>query len=267
MSEAFDFVNEAISIVNKAQQHGLTLRVLGATAFRIHCPEYVHVHQSMGRDITDIDFAAYAKEGEKIENFLAKDQFQSERHKAALTPGLFAGRHIYENPATGLHIDIFEDELNMCHVVSFRNRLNLDSPTITLADLTLEKLQIVTLNEKDIRDMLMLFAAHPVGDTEQETINGKYISGIMSKDWGFYYTSTTNLGKIRKGLERYKELFTAQDNANISERISQLEQMIERAPKTLAWKARAAIGPRIQWYNDVEEVERADHLSDLGSSS
>jgi hypothetical protein len=263
MAQQFDFVSEAIRIVEKAQENGLTLRVLGATAFRIHCPDHVHVHVSMGREVTDIDFAGYAKEGEKIEKFLSKDQFQSERHQASLTPGLFAGRHIYENPQTGLHVDIFEDELNMCHVVNFRNRLHLDYPTITLADLTLEKLQIVTLNEKDVRDMLMLFAAHPVGDVEKETINGKYIADILSRDWGFYYTTITNLGKIRKGIDRYKDLFTQQDNQNIPERITQLEQMIERAPKSLKWKARAAIGTRVQWYNDVEEVERAEHLQNL----
>lgn len=263
MAQQFDFVGEAIRIVEKARENGLTLRVLGATAFRIHCPDYVHVHISMGRVVTDIDFAAYSKEGEKIEKFLAKDHFQSERHQASLTPGLFVGRHIYENPETGLHVDIFEDELNMCHVVNFRNRLDLDYPTITLADLALEKLQIVTLNEKDVRDMLMLFAAHPVGDTEKETINGKYIADIMSKDWGFFYTTTMNLGKIRKGMERYKDLFSAQDNQNIQERITKLEQMIESAPKSLKWKARAAIGPRVQWYNDVEEVERAEHLQNL----
>jgi hypothetical protein len=85
----------------------------------------------------------------------------------------------------------------------------------------------------------------------------------MSKDWGFYYTTTMNLGKIRKGLERYKDLFTAQDNHNIQERITHLEQMIEKAPKSLGWKARAAIGTRVQWYNDVEEVERAEHLQHL----
>ncbi len=263
MAQQFDFVNEAIQIVKKAQENGLTLRVLGATAFRIHCPEHVHVHVSMGRDITDIDFAAYSKEGEKIEKFLAKDHFQSERQQASLTPGLFIGRHIYENPETGLHVDIFEDELNMCHIVNFRNRLHLDSPTITLADLALEKLQIVKINEKDIRDMLMLFASHPVGEIEQETINGKYIAGIMSRDWGFYYTTTMNLGKIRKGLERYKDLFTAQDNQNIHARITHVEQMIEKAPKSLAWKARAAVGTRVQWYNDVEEVERAEYLQNL----
>jgi hypothetical protein len=263
MAQQFDFVGEAIRIVEKARENELTLRVLGATAFRIHCPDYVHVHISMGRVVTDIDFAAYSKEGERIEKFLAKDHFQSERHQASLTPGLFVGRHIYENPETGLHVDIFEDELNMCHVVNFRNRLDLDYPTITLADLALEKLQIVTLNEKDVRDMLMLFAAHPVGDTEKETINGKYIADIMSKDWGFYYTTTLNLGKIRKGMDRYKDLFSAQDNQNIQERITKLEQTIESAPKSLKWKARAAIGPRVQWYNDVEEVERAEHLQNL----
>jgi hypothetical protein len=85
----------------------------------------------------------------------------------------------------------------------------------------------------------------------------------MSKDWGFFYTTTMNLDKIRKGLDRYKDLFTTHDNQNIQERINQLEQMIENAPKSLKWKARAAIGPRVQWYNDVEEVERADHLQNL----
>jgi flagellar biosynthesis chaperone FliJ len=72
-----------------------------------------------------------------------------------------------------------------------------------------------------------------------------------------------NLGKIRNGLDRYKELFTVQDIQNINDRITTLEQMIEKAPKTLAWKARAAIGTRVQWYNDVEEVERAEHLQNL----
>jgi hypothetical protein len=45
------------------------------------------------------------------------------------------------------------------HVVKFQNRLHVDSPTIPLAELALEKLQIVHLNEKDVKDMLMLFAA------------------------------------------------------------------------------------------------------------
>jgi len=258
-----EFIKEAVAIVDKAQAFGITLRVLGATAFRIHCPEYVEAHVAMDRVLTDIDFASYGKEEKKVELFFAKDSFVSDRKQASLTPGLFVGRHIYENRNTGLHVDIFEDELNMCHKVSFRNRLEVDYPTIPLAEMALEKLQIVTLNEKDIKDMLMLFAAHPVGEHDKETINGAFISDIMGKDWGFYYTTTVNLGKIRNGIERYQQHFTATDLQNIDARLSQLLQMIEKVPKSLKWKSRAALGTRVQWYNDVEEVERADHLSDI----
>jgi hypothetical protein len=260
-----DFVEEARKIAAAAQAAGLTLRVLGATAFRLHCPDHVHVHVAMERTLSDVDFAAYGKQEQQIEKFFESGlHFQSERRQAALTPGLFVGRHIYEDPRTGLHVDIFLDRLNMCHVVNFHNRLHVDSPTIPLAELTLEKVQIVTLNEKDIKDMLMLFAAHPVGDHDGETINGKYIADIMSKDWGFYHTTTFNLEKIRSGLPRYEHLFDPDDRTRIQERITTLLGMIEQAPKSLKWKARAAIGARLQWYNDVEEVERADHLSDIG---
>jgi hypothetical protein len=258
-----EFIKEAITIVDKAQAFGITLRVLGATAFRIHCPEYVEAHIAMDRVLTDIDFASYSKEGKRVEQFFTTDNFVSDRKQASLTPGLFVGRHIYENNTTGLHVDIFEDELNMCHKVSFRNRLDVDCPTIPLAEMALEKLQIVGLNEKDIKDMLMLFAAHPVGDHDKETINGAFISDIMCKDWGFYYTTTVNLGKIRNGIERYKQHFSAADVQTIDARISQLLQMIEKTPKSLKWKSRAALGTRLQWYNDVEEVERADHLTDI----
>lgn len=260
-----DFVKEAAEIVAAANQAGLTLRALGATAFRIHCPEYVGIHVAMGRELSDIDFAAYGKEEERIEKFFQNNlRFHTDRQKAALTPELFSGRHIYESPETGLHVDIFIDQLSMCHVVNFRNRLQADSPTIPLAELALEKLQIVTLNEKDIRDMLILLAAHPVGDTDQETINGKYIAEIMSKDWGFYYTTTLNLAKIRKGIDRYTALFKPDDVKHIAARLDELADRIEKAPKSFKWKTRAAVGPKVQWYNDVEEVERADHLADIG---
>jgi hypothetical protein len=149
-------------------------------------------------------------------------------------------------------------------VVKFQNRLHVDSPTIPLAELALEKLQIVHLNEKDVKDMLMLFAAHPAGDHDGETINGKYIADLMSKDWGFYYTTTLNLDKIRNGLPRYQRLFKPEGAHHILERITTLLGRIEQAPRSLKWKARAAIGTKMQWHNDVEEVERADHLSDIG---
>lgn len=259
-----DFVAEAKRIATSAQKEGITMRVLGAVAFRIQCPDYIAVHDAMDRVLSDVDFAAYYKDEELIEKFFhsGKD-FKGTHRQAALTPGLFAGRHIYEDPISGLHIDVFFDELNMCHKVSFRNRLHIDPVTISLADLSLEKLQIVTLNEKDVKDMLMLFAAHPVAGPEPGSIDGRYIADLLSKDWGFYYTTTANLKKIRAGIDRYGQFFSQGDVTNIGQRITDLEAMIEAAPKSLKWKTRAIVGPKVQWYNDVEEVERADHLSDL----
>ena len=39
-------------------------------------------------------------------------------------------------------------------------------------------------------------------------------------------------------------------------------KIIEGAPKSVRWEARAANGARAQWCTDVEEVDRADHRAD-----
>ncbi len=261
MASNSEFVSEALGLVARAQEKGVFLRILGSTGFRIHSPEYVSIHEAMDRPLTDIDFVAYSKQDREIDTFMAKENYSP--MVAALTPELFAMRKIYTHPNNGIHIDVFLDELNMCHKISFRNRLEVDSPTIPLAELVLEKTQIVTLNKKDIKDMLILMAAHPVGEHDQDTINGKYIAGLLAKDWGFYHTNKLNLAKIRNGLEVYEELFGEQDVRHIQARLDQLTQMIEDEPKSIKWKTRAAIGPKVKWYNDVDDVERAKHLQEL----
>ena len=148
----------------------------------------------------------------------------------------------------------------MCHVVSWeKGRLEIDKPTISLADLMLEKLQIVRINEKDVKDVMMLLLEHGIGDNDDEIVNGAYISKLMAKDWGFYYTSTTNLNKVKSLLGEYDAL-SPDDRDVISARIDELLDMIEKEPKSLGWKLRAKVGTKKQWYNDVEEVERAEHL-------
>lgn len=261
MANNSEFVSEALGLVARAQEKGVFLRILGSTGFRIHSPEYVAIHEAMDRPLTDIDFVAYYKQDREIEAFMASEKYSP--MVAALTPELFAMRRIYNHPSNGIHIDVFLDELSMCHKIPFRNRLEIDTPTIPLAELVLEKTQIVTLNKKDVKDMLILLAAHPVGDNDQDTINGKYIAELLAKDWGFYYTNKLSLAKIRDGLDVYKALFSAQDVQHIQERLDLLTQMIENEPKSLKWKTRAAVGPKIKWYNDVDDVERAEHLQDL----
>ena len=124
----------------------------------------------------------------------------------------------------------------------------------------LEKLQIVHINEKDVKDVMMLLLEHDIGDSDNEVVNGQYITKIMAKDWGFYYTTTTNLNKVKSLLGEYDALSSG-DRGVISGRIDKLLSMIESESKSLGWKLRAKVGTKKQWYNDVEEVERAEHLT------
>ena len=51
------------------------------------------------------------------------------------------------------------------------DRLEAEELTLPLAELLLEKMQIVQINEKDLIDTIMLLREHPVGDMDEGTIN------------------------------------------------------------------------------------------------
>jgi len=257
-----DFTKEAIQIVDKAKDANVTLRVLGATAFRIHCPNNIRVHDALKRRLTDIDFMSYSKEKSKIERFF-EGSLKYQTVRAAMTPGLFLGRCIFFDETNARpHIDVFLDKLDMNHVIDFKDRLQIDYPTIPLAELLLEKVQIVHINEKDIKDSILLLLEHDVGKGDAETINVERFKKLMAEDWGFYYTTITNLNKISNFLKKY-EVLTEQQRETVASRIGKLLQTIEETPKSLKWKLRAKVGANKKWYNEVEEVERAEHLNGL----
>jgi len=132
--------------------------------------------------------------------------------------------------------------------------LELDFPTITPSDLLLEKMQIVQITEKDLKDTMILLREHEIKEHENDVINTKYIAKLLSNDWGFYYTVTTNLKKTKEFLNFFDAL-TDEDKNIISEKIDKLLDYIEREPKSLKWKARAKIGTRKKWYREVETIE------------
>jgi len=250
-----DFLQEAQRVVSTSQQKGLTLRSLGAAAFRLHCPTSVLLHLAMGRELSDLDFAGYSKDRSRIEGVLESLGYQVHASALLETQGLAPNRAFFYDARNRRVVDVFFDRLEMCHTIEFRGRLEKDYPTIPLADLLLEKLQIVKLNSKDIKDTIILLLEHPVGDSEKETVNCQYIAKLMAADWGFYYTATTNLRKIDTALATVPQLSDDQRKL-IGSRIGELTKTIEQHPKGLQWRARARIGTKRKWYNDVEEVVR-----------
>ena len=154
-----------------------------------------------------------------------------------------------------MHVDIFLDKLEMNHDVSFQNRLELDPLTIPLVDMLLEKMQIVHLEEKDMVDTTMLLREHDVGKAGPETIDADYVAKLLSDDWGFYYTCTTNLKKVSDKLATYQEL-SQEDREDVRKKIEKLLKIIEAQPKSMRWRLRARVGPSKKWYREVEEVRR-----------
>jgi hypothetical protein len=163
-------------------------------------------------------------------------------------------RHAYLHRTTGLNVDVFADELYFCHRIPFKDRLELDSPTICTTDLLLEKMQIVEINLKDFKDTIVLMLEHPLSHQQpgQKSIDTDYIVDMMREDWGFYHTFTTNLKRVADHFVEFPSLKDDQRKI-IGDRIDELLKVIETAPKTFGWKMRAKVGTRARWYQEVSE--------------
>jgi hypothetical protein len=83
-------------------------------------------------------------------------------------------------------------------------------------------------------------------------VNGKYIAQLLSKDWGFYYTSTTNLQKLLNLMDQYIALPPGEAKI-VKERVDKLLKMIDSQPKSMGWKSRSWVGTKQKWYTEVEE--------------
>ena len=251
-TERLKFENEVKRIVTAGDAAGVALRLLGSLAFHTHCPQYGHLQARLGRAYTDIDFAAYKSQASQIRKWLpAALGYKEDPEVFISTEG---GRMIFEHTSNGLHVDIFVDKLDFCHTIYWKDRLEKDSPTIPLAELVLEKLQIVKINEKDIIDMIMLLLEHRWGDHDRETINLPYVVKICADDWGFWRTVTMNLDKVKRLAQNYTILSPA-DKAQVAARADAALQALNDAPKSFSWKMRARIGDKVKWYKDVEEVK------------
>jgi len=167
------------------------------------------------------------------------------------------GRHrqIFNDKEGNKAIDVFLGVLEMCHNIDYEGRLEVDSPTVPLAELLLQKLQIVQTNEKDVQDTIILLLEHDIGKSDKDEVNGEQIAKVLASDWGFYYTVNTKLGEIKGSLDKYEAL-SKEDRALLTERLDKLKERIEKEPKGLKWNMRAKAGTSVKWYRVVEEVQR-----------
>ncbi len=251
-AERHRFEDEVRRIIEAAQETGLTLRILGSLAFHLHCPRYGHLQAALGRIYTDIDLAGYGREASAVHNLFARHLgYTADQMIYVESEG---GRMIFEQPNHHIHVDVFFDRLDFNHTISWRSRLERDAPTVPLAELFLEKMQIVRINAKDVIDTIVLLLEHPLGDTDDETIDIGRVARMCADDWGLWRTTTMNLEKVKQLLSGFPQLAGEQQRA-VAEQVDRARARISAEPKTLAWRMRNRIGDRVKWHKDVDEVK------------
>jgi hypothetical protein len=245
-SPADDPLPEALGLARGAADASLGLKLLGGLAVRVLCPKFP---PRLRRD-QDIDFACVGKQRKKVAEHLAKVGCEPDRRFNNLN----GDRQMYFNAPSGRPIDVMVDRLSMCHVLDFRPSFDRQPLTIDAVDVLLSKLQIVELNEKDLRDIVHLLAALPLGGGSQTSIDTDRFCKLLGADWGWWRTVTGNLAKMEELLGERPALIP--DN-HVYEPVAQAGRLLElavEAPKSMKWKLRANVGDRVRWYELPEEV-------------
>jgi hypothetical protein len=244
----------ARNLVEEARSRGITLRLLGSIAVRELCAGREDVLARLDREPPiDIDLIGYMKQYAAISQMFRELQYQIDP-TIAQSQEWGIKRLIYYEPETHAKVDIFLDVLRMSHTIDFKNRLASTSVTVAPVDLLLAKLQVFQITEKDLKDTAALLLVHELGASSQ-AIDVQYLVARLREDWGLYYTASKNLDMLGKWLESQHGL-TTEELASVRSRLSEIKGRAEREPKSMRWRMRAAIGPRLPWYEEVGEVER-----------
>lgn len=246
------YLEEARHLTDEAQKLGMALRVMGPIALHHYFPDHVDLYRRMERlgerVFTDIDYASYGKFRNKMVPFFEQQGYTLEKRAAMISGGT---RLIFFGDRVPM-IDVFFDRLDYNHPINYQGRLDLHPYCVSLADLLLQKLQIVQINDKDLKDAMLLLLAAQIGDEDNGVINAKYVAKIMSEDWGFYYTATTNLEKVKTAVAGVKALESGQQK-RIQGQADLLLKHIEDMPKSWGWKNRAKVGAKKLWYKEVSD--------------
>jgi hypothetical protein len=261
-------VAEARRIVEAAAAIGMPMRVVGGVGIALVAPTIRRLQPP--RTYHDIDLAA--RPGSAATGRLMAALGYGAASEFNAING--SERLLFHDPA-GRRVDVFVDTIRMCHVLHFRDRLEAWPLTLTAADLLLSKLQIVELTDRDTQDVLALLADHELTEAEDHGIDLRRIRALCGTDWGWWRTVDDNLERLVErwahatadGDRTVARLGTAASERPLAsdgsladaamvalDRARALRAALAHAPKSIGWRVRAVVGPRVRWYELPEEV-------------
>jgi hypothetical protein len=237
-----DIVEESRRVLEAARQERVPLRLLGGVAVRLRSNG---LPPAVQREYKDLDFATTKKGCGPSQDLLRRLGYEPHVAFNAMNA---RERLLFFDDAHGRQVDVFVSSFRMCHEIPLENRLEVDDDTVPLAELLLTKLQIIQVNEKDIRDTVAILSEHEVTD-DDSGLNGARVAQLCAQDWGLWRTITNNLRDVAVHLEAYEV-----DRGQVARRLEAIQQRIDVADKSRGWRLRAKVGERKRWYELPEEV-------------
>jgi hypothetical protein len=243
MSEAArppDLREEGRRVIAAANEREVPLRLTGGVAVALRCPSAAH--PPLAREYKDIDLVGLSSARRQAVALLRDLGYGPDEEFNALHGRT---RLMFYDPY-GRQLDVILDQLEMSHVLELKQRLLLDPETLTTADLLLTKLQVVEVNERDLKDASALLHDHGI-DRDR-------VAEVAGADWGWWRTMTNTLDHVSSwcsSLPGFEE-----GSRRITRQIDDIRRRIDEQPKSMRWKVRAKVGERVRWYELPEEVEQ-----------
>jgi hypothetical protein len=224
----------AESLLNSAAADGLRLAALGGVAVQILCPS-AGPDGPWSRELADIDVATTLKNKPAADKLILEHGFAPDAPFNRMN-GSTRLRYFDED---GSHLDVFVDELRLCHVISWRRQLEVGMRTLPIAELLLTKLQVVNAEPKDLSDLSALLTDgwQAIGD------DWARLERLVKDDWGLWRTSRGTL-----------EQLASQADLVLAERAREMLRRWSGMTLSLKAQVRGRIGERVRWYEEPEEV-------------
>jgi hypothetical protein len=241
---------EAADLVASATEQGMTVRVVGSTGIRMHCAEALMAMNDVERAAKDLDVVVRSGDRSRLRSMLEARGYVVDRDLLVAMEGQ---RFAFHHPERDLDLDVFVERLQFCHTIELDSRWEQHATTIPIEDLLLQKLQVHDLTACDVIDAAVVLATHDVGTAgDEERIDRDYVAGVLAGDWGFHRDATANLDRVREAAGRQVPL-SAERVRRVNGAAVALAEAIAQARKTMAWRMRARVGERMQWWEDVNE--------------
>src|SRR5574340_664215 len=245
-----DVIAEAHRLGDAFAAAGIRARLLGGCGVALHT--HRPIPAALQRVYGDLDYVVRRSEATAYRRVL---------ESAGYAPNVRFNnvnghrRLLHDDTLHGRQIDTFIGSFHMCHDLDLDARLPETGYSLAPADLLLTKLQVVEVNDKDLKNTVLLLTEHPVGETDPEVVDRRRIADIVGSDWGWYTTLSDNLERLEDRARLVHDL-EEETRELVVRRVRDVRAILETAPKSTKWRLRARVGRRVPWYELPEEVTR-----------